>query len=331
MPFRLRKALAAATAILLLFAAGCTGAPAPASGQSALSVPSGLPVAGAVQGHVFFTVPTLSHPLAQGLARGLQDSCDERGLAFTIHDAGNDAATQCQALAESGGTADVIFCLPVNAEMLAPYVDAARAKGAVVVALAATLAGADDSLPLDGDACGRTLVQQAVAPWLQAAGRTRAVVAILQRSGRTTPAGVAAAMAAALQEALPGATVVQKTVAFGDDGTAAMEELLREHRSLSVVLAEDDALALAALAAVFDGEDAPRADNWYFASVGGGEDARAALAAGGAFRATLSLETYENGTTLAAFAHGLATGQAPAAPTLATQLLLQPDEDEAGA
>ena len=222
----------------------------------------------------------------QGVSRGLAAAAADRGLAYQVAIADNDAAkmiSQVQALHQtrSGG----VVVAPVDAVGLAPYLQqliwSGSYVGAVVPPPAISLLNAPQYLT--GKALG-----DAAAAYIRERLRGRANVVLLTHDSLQFLSPRFVAMRDALN-ALPGVTIVadiSPATVNKEGGEAMMRNILLAHPDVDVVLGADT-VVLGALAAV-RGAGKARPDQ-FFGGIDGEPEAVAEIKQGGPYKASISL------------------------------------------
>lgn len=293
--------------VLMVAFAGCRGAGG--EGPVDISVPSNLATGGQPAGRVLFTLPSLQGATNTEFARGLQDHMDLLGAEVTIHDSQNDAIAQYVAMGEFvGGGGNVVVCRPVDPAGAAPHLQDAQANGARVVVLGYSYAAADAGMQWDEAEAGALLGEYCAGWTRQGYGRGRDIVVLeYERQGADD-------FFAGAQQALDSAGLNEPArwlVPHGQTPEEAAEELLQEHTGTRAFIVQDDALALALYRQLFeDGAAAPANPNGYcIVSLGGTEELTELLRQGGAMRAAVMLQPYQQGWQLAEIAAGVLDGE----------------------
>ena len=166
---------------------------------------------------------------------------------------------------------------------------------------------------------GDTLALDAAA-FVQETLMGEGAVAVLRpEEGSALTDSFYAGLGAALQQGLPGTRVLWQILPAGSNGAGAMREILEEMPEVNVVLGSDDATVLSALEAyrkmaeqpVEEGEEAQDfvPGELYFGAMGASDAGLAALAEGGAFRASVGLDAYRCGVRLTDMAVDLMEGR----------------------
>jgi ribose transport system substrate-binding protein len=222
----------------------------------------------------------------QGVSRGLAAAARDRGLAYQVALASNDAATmieqvEAQLAAQTGG----VVAAPVDAAGLAPHLQkliwAGSYVGTVVPPPAVSLLNAPQYLT--GKALG-----DAAAAYIRDRLKSKANVVLLTHDSLQFLSPRFVAMRDALNE-IAGVTIVadiSPQTVNREGGEAMMRNILLAHPDVDVVLGADT-VVLGALAAVRAAGKA-RPDQ-FFGGIDGEPEAVAEIKKGGPYKASISL------------------------------------------
>jgi ribose transport system substrate-binding protein len=235
----------------------------------------------------------------QGAARGMALAAKQRGLAFEIALANNDAATMvAQARQALAARAGALIAAPINVASLAPVIRQFIAQGGYVGSIvpppATTILNAPQL------ATGKVL-GEAAANYIRAKLGGEARVVLLTHDTNQFLAQRFVGIRAALKS-VPGARVIADISPRTVDkqgGYATMQTILLAHSRIDVVLGADT-VVLGALAAL---REAGLARNDQFlGGIDGEPEALAELRARGPYKASVSLASPIFGYALAQYA-----------------------------
>ena len=264
-----------------------------------VAAPSAMPYDDVPPYRLFCSLANLTSTVNADIARSVQDHCDAIDMALEMHNSFDDSAQQVAALeqfAASGGGA--VLCQPVDfapvKELFARMVN----DGSTVVTFGRQAGSYDAGVAFSDYDYGVFFAKEAVAQWVNDIPNGKATVAILEYADTAfSPACVAAGYVAGLAEAAPNAAVNRYVVENSLPETLA---LIEEEGPADILLADDDALALAAMdllltpdASENSESDTPApiisADLPVLGAVGGSAEAISAIRNQPTFRATLDL------------------------------------------
>ncbi|WP_168209696.1 substrate-binding domain-containing protein [Chromobacterium paludis] len=199
---------------------------------------------------VALALSNLRNPFFQELRDGALAEAAKQGVALTVLDAGDDPARQSEQIAAlAKRRVAVILLNPVGAQAVTAAVRQAVAGGVKVVSLDRSLHGEPLSSHIESDnIAGGMLVGQYLMSRLGARGR------IAELTG-TAGSSVAHDRDAGLRQALSGHADAALLTRRGADfdrgkGQREMASLLRQYPDIRAVFAQNDEMALGAVAAL---------------------------------------------------------------------------------
>jgi ribose transport system substrate-binding protein len=222
----------------------------------------------------------------RGVSRGLAGAASDRGLAYRVALANNDAAKMIEQMeAQLAAQTGAVVAAPVDAAGLAPHLQkliwAGSYVGTVVPPPAISLLNAPQYLT------GRAL-GDAAAAYIRERLKGKANVVLLTHDSLQFLSPRFAAMRDALNE-IPGVSIVadiSPQTVNREGGEAMMRNILLAHPDVDVVLGADT-VVLGALAAVRAA--AKERPDQFFGGIDGEPEAVAEIKKGGPYKASISL------------------------------------------
>lgn len=229
------------------------------------------------------------------LRDGAQEKADELGIELIIADPNNDPAQQVADI-ENFITmeVDAIIVCAIDTSAVDGVIKEAIDKGIKVIAQSIEIENCDVFAATEEYDIGY-VVGKGAGQWIQEKyGEAAIECALFCLDSNTSTILRGDGMRDGILEYAPNAQIVARQ----DANTAALgqsvaDSLLQAYPKLQVIVCMNDATALGALSAV---EGAKRGnDDFYIGGLDNTDEARAAIATGGAMRATLDNIPYKNG------------------------------------
>ncbi|POZ63360.1 substrate-binding domain-containing protein [Chromobacterium alticapitis] len=205
------------------------------------------------EARVGLALSNLSNPYFIALRDGALAEARRQGVKLIVRDAHDDPARQREDIAElARERAAVILLNPTDSSLVADAASAAAVQGIKVVSLDRSIRGAAFSSHIESDnVAGGMLAGQYLMARLGGQGKVVELMGIAGSSAaRERDAGFRQVLAGH-----PAAAVLQSRPADFDRrrGQAEMARLLRAHRDIRAVFAQNDEMALGAAAALKEG------------------------------------------------------------------------------
>jgi ribose transport system substrate-binding protein len=264
-------------------------------------------VAHAAQPKICISTWDLTNSYWVNLVNGAKEQAAKSGAELIVSNPANDTNKQLDSL-ENFSTigCKAIIVAAINPQATKAPLDKARAGGVKIIAQSMETPVADVWASADEHDMGETIGMEA-GKWIRDKLNGKAEVLILDNDRIPQMIARKDGIKAGIKKYAPGAVIVAEQPAPGtSEAMQTTENVLQAHPKLQVIVSVNDASALGALAAV---ESANRSNATFF--IGGVDatpEARAKIAAGTAFRASVDNVPYANGQQDVDFAMKLIKG-----------------------